>query len=274
MLTSRLKTLAILGTLSAIVIGVGALLGTAFLIALSVAALALSTTLYLRSDGLLLWLHRAQPLRLKDAPRLHRTIGELAREAGVPKPRLFRIADQGANAFAVGRNPRRGAIAVTDGLLETLSEREVRAVLAHELAHLERGDTLVGSVTAGLGTAFAFALHTLLFSFVSRSQDKETPTLAPSLEKVLVPVLAPLLRLGTSRRRELDADARAVELTRDPAALRSALTRLHFAAVNTPTCVQPTSAALCIVNPRTSAGLPSWLSTHPPIADRIRRIDT
>lgn len=274
MWTNHAKALGILGGLSALLIGIGWMVSPVYAAVLGVAALALSAALYFRSARLVLWLHGARPLRERDAAAMHAIADGLSRRAGLSKPRLFRIPDPGVNAFSLGRNGREATIVLTDGFLATLNPREIRAVLAHELAHIKQGDTVVGTIAAGIASGLGFAVHTMLFSFVipTHPEDKDPPRLSPLVTKLMAPLLWPFVRAAASSRRDLDADIYALTLTGDAEAMQGALARMHLASFKSPSRIKPTCAFLCTVNPLTDTGLATWLSRHGSMHHRLERL--
>ena len=230
---------------------------------------------YWYSDRLALMAARAVPVGPDDFPAYHRIVRELATEAGLPMPRLYVTPDPQPNAFATGRNPRHAAVAVTRGLLDLLDARELRAVLAHELAHVGNRDILLTSVAAALATAVSSLANLAGFlPFLGNSDDDEQPGLLATLIAVLVaPVAAALLQLALSRSREFEADRTGAELLGSGHALASALAKIDRVARRVPMPVEPAQASKYLVNPLTGAG--GWtalFSTHPPVEQRIARL--
>ncbi len=274
---NQLKTIVLLGGLSAALVGFGSLVAPGWGWAFVALALAVNVGAYWFSDRLVLRLHGARELSPAEAPRLHATVAELAQRAGLPMPRVYLIEDPHANAFATGRNPRHGVVAVTTGLLELLSPRELRGVLAHELAHIKNRDILVSSVAAVLATALTSLANLVQFSALfggSHSDEEEGGSPLGALALAFVaPIAATLVQMGISRSREFMADETGARLSGDPEALASALARLSRAAERLPGEAQPATASLFIVNPLAGLGsLLRWFSTHPPIEQRIERL--
>jgi heat shock protein HtpX len=275
---NQLKTILLLGALSALLVAFGASLGPGYFWGFTLVALAMNLLAYFFSDRLVLRMHGARELPAAEAPRLHATVEELARRAGIPKPRLFFIDDPHANAFATGRNPERAVVAVTRGIVSILDERELRGVLAHELAHVANRDILVASVAAGLATAISHLAHAIAFAGLlgggSRDEDGEGHGGGGLLFAFLAPVGATLVQLGISRSREYLADETGARLAGDPLALAGALEKLHLAANAVPSEATPATASLFIVNPfgAVAGGLARLFSTHPPAEERIRRL--
>ncbi len=271
---NQLKTILLLGVLSALIVAAGAALGPGW--AWGAAALALGMNLFawFFSDRLVLRMSGAREVSEAEAPGLHRIVRELAGRAGLPMPRVHVIDQPHANAFATGRDPAHGAVAVTRGLLEILDERELRGVLAHELAHVRNRDVLVATVAAGLATAVSHLANVFAFSALAGGRDGEEGSGAQGLLFLLVaPVAATLVQLGISRSREYLADEEGARISGDPLALASALEKLQHAAEVVPAAVEPATASLHVVNPFAGLrGLAAMFSTHPPAEERIRRL--
>ena len=273
---NQLKTILLLGALSALLVAFGASLGPGWMWGMTALALGMNLFAYFFSDRLVLRMPGAREVPEAQAPRLHAVVAELAARAGIPKPRLFAIDDPHANAFATGRNPRHAVVAVTTGILDVLDERELRGVLAHEIAHVANRDILVASVAAGLAAAISNLANALAFSGLlgGGSQDEEHHPAQGLLFMLLAPLGATLVQLGISRSREYLADETGARLSGDPLALASALEKLHHAAQTVPAEAAPATASLFIVNPfgAIGAGLARLFSTHPPAEERIRRL--
>jgi heat shock protein HtpX len=273
---NQLKTILLLGTLSALLVAFGATLGPRAFWLFTLLAVAMNLLAYFFSDRLVLRMHGAREVSATEAPRLHALVAELASRAGLPKPRVFFMDDPHANAFATGRNPSRAVVAVTRGLVELLHERELRGVLAHEIAHVANRDILVASVAAGLATAVSHLANAVAFSsLLGGSRDDEEGHPAGGLLFALVaPIAATLVQLGISRSREYLADETGARLAGDPLALASALEKLEIASGAVPSAAAPATASLFIVNPfgAVGAGLARLFSTHPPAEERIRRL--
>jgi len=274
-MANQIRTILLLGVLSALVIALGGLMGQgAMLLAVGLAA-ALNLGAYFFSDKLVLRMHRAKELGRDQAPRIHGMLEELAHRAGIPKPRLYLIDEAQPNAFATGRNPQHGVVAVTSGLLQLLDDRQVRGVIAHELAHIKNRDILVATVAAVMAATIGYAAHVLSFAaFFGRTDDEEAGSGAGGLLAALVaPIAATLVQMGVSRSREYLADATGARIAQDPEGLASALERLETTARLIPTEAAPATASLFIVNPLAGAeGLSRLFSTHPPMRERVSRL--
>lgn len=276
---NQLKTVLLLGVLSAMVIAMGGALGPRALPWAVGFAVVMNVVSWFFSDRIVLAMHGAQQVGPEQAPELHRIVAELSQKAGIPMPRVFVIDDPQPNAFATGRNPAHGVVAVTTGILRLLSTRELRGVIGHELGHIAHRDILVASVAALAASAISGIAQmiqwSVLFGGGSRDEREEGSSLGRSLLVALVaPIAATMVQLGISRSREYLADAKGAELTGDPEALASALERLHLGAERIPTShPQPATASLFIVNPLAGASrLFALFSTHPPMEERIRRL--
>jgi len=271
---NQLKTIVLLGVLGALVVGLGTAFAPGHVYLFVALAVAMNLAAYFFSDRAVLAMHGARELAYADAPALHDMTAELAARAGLPKPRLFLIPDGQPNAFATGRSPERGVVAVTAGLVERLTPRELRGVIAHELAHIRNRDILVATVAATLAAAVTYAANALgwLMLLGGRSADDESP--AGGLAMVLVaPLAALLVQMGVSRSREYLADETGARISGDPEGLAQALQRLASTAAHAPAALEPATASLFIVNPLAGGeGIARWFSTHPPMAQRVRRL--
>lgn len=274
---NQLKTVILLGALSAALIGIGGALGPTALYAFTALAVVVNLVSYFFSDRIVLAMHHARELSPGEVPGLFRMVGELSASAGLPMPRLFLLPEAQPNAFATGRDPAHAVVAVTEGLLQVLGERELKGVLAHELAHIKNRDILVASVAASLASAITSVAHALQFAALfggPHSDDEEQPSaLGGLLFAVVAPIGATLVQLGISRSREYLADETAARLTGDPEGLARALELLHLGAARIPAAVEPATASLFIVSPLAGTGsLLGLFSTHPAMEERIRRL--
>ena len=272
----QLKTVLLLGGLTALMVGAGSFAAPSYAWAFAIAGVAMNIGMWFFSDRMVLRTSGARLLEPAESPDLHAMVRDLAAAAGIPPPKLYLIEADYANAFATGRNPAHGAVAVTAGLLRTLSLLEVRGVVAHEIAHIRNRDVTIATVAAGLAAVISGMAHALQFSaFLGGSSDDEDgggSILGSLLFALVAPIAASLVQLAISRSREYVADATAAGLTGDPDALATALERLAFAAEHRPARVEPATASLYIVNPLTGGSLASLFSTHPPMEERIARL--
>ncbi len=275
---NHLRTALLLGALSALLVGVGGAIGGSALPIGLVLAIVLNVGSYYFSDRIVLSMNGATPLSPAEAPRLHAMVAELAQKAGLPMPRLYRIADPSPNAFATGRDPEHGVVAVTDGILELLPERELRGVLAHELAHIQHRDILISSIAAVMAAAVGLVADISRWGLLlggGGGDDEEEGgggLVGLVLTMFLAPLGATLLQLGLSRSREHLADEGAARLTGDPEGLARALLRLEGSVEALP-MERPATASLYIVSPSGGFGkLLNLFRTHPPTEERVARL--
>jgi heat shock protein HtpX len=274
---NQVKTILLLGVISALLIAVGGWMGQGWLLGSIALALVMNVGGYWFSDRIVLAMSHARPVDEMEAPRLHAMVDELARRAGIPKPRLYVTPERQPNAFATGRNPEHGVVAVTEGIVDLLDERELRGVLAHEIAHIANRDILVSSIAAvmvGAISALANMMqYAMLFGGGRRDDDEGGNPLAALALLIVAPIAATLVQFAISRQREYLADETGARISGDPAALADALSRLHRGAAAIPSDVSPATASMYIVNPFTGVrGLVNLFSTHPPMEERVARL--
>ncbi len=276
---NTVKTFLLLGALSAILVSIGGAMGPGAMTLFLVLAVAMNLGAWFFSDRVVLRMHGARPLDAAEAPELRHMVQELAGRAGIPTPRLYLVDDQQPNAFATGRNPEHGVVAVTTGLLRLLPRPEVRGVIAHEIAHIANRDILVASVAAAMAAAVSFVGNALQFSALfgggqSSDGDEGGSPLGALAMAIVAPIAATLVQLGISRSREYMADELGARLAGDPESLARALERLHQGTALIPSeAARPATASLFIVNPFAGAGgFARLFSTHPPMEDRVARL--
>ena len=275
---NRLKTTALLGLLTALLLWMGQALGgsTGLAMALLMAG-AMNFASYWWSDKIVLAMSGAKPLGEREAPDLHRMVRTLSIKAAIPVPRLYRLAQGAPNAFATGRDPAHGAVAVTEGLLASLDRAEIEGVLAHEIGHIKNRDTLTMTVAAALGGALSMladmALWATLAGRSSSDNDEGGHPLAGLVGVIVAPLAALLIQAAISRSREFDADEAAARLSGNPRALASALLKIEAMAKRKALPTSPTAAHLFIVNPLRGGGLSGLFSTHPATRERVKRLE-
>ncbi len=274
MLGNCLKTGVLMAAIMALFGVVGALLGggQGMLLALVLAA-AMNLWAYWFSDTMVLKLYRAREVDANSAPQLYSTVAELAGRAGLPMPKVYLIDEAQPNAFATGRNPEHAAVAATAGILQLLTARELRAVLAHELSHVRHRDILTSTITASIAGAISTLAH--FGMFLGGGDGERRNPLVALLVLILAPIAAVLIQLAISRGREYEADRGGAELSGDPRALADALAKIDRYARGLPLEIaetHPATAHLMIVNPLSGSALAGMFSTHPPTEERIHRL--
>ena len=274
MLGNWFKTGLLMAAIMALFGMVGAVLGggQGMLLALMF-GLGVNLWAYWFSDTMVLKLYRAQEVDATSAPQLYNTVGELAARAGLPMPKVYLIDEAQPNAFANGRNPEHAAVAATTGILQLLSARELRAVLAHELSHVRHRDILTSTITASIAGAISTLANFGMF-FGGRNNDNRNPLVA-LVVLILAPIAAVLIQLAISRGREYEADRGGAELSGDPHALADALAKIDRYAKGLPletAEAHPATAHMMIINPLSGGGLAGLFSTHPPTEERVHRL--
>ena len=228
---------------------------------------------YFFSDSMVLAAYKAKPVSQEQDPRLHSIVTELAMEAKIPVPKIYKINTSMPNAFATGRNPQHAAVAVTEGILRILDDRELRGVLAHELAHVKNRDILISCIAATFAGAIMTLVRMGLLFSGGRNDRNNSNIIITLLLMILAPVAASLIQMAISRSREYIADADGAKMSGDPLALASALRKLAYGNSRQQNNVSESTAHMFIVNPLTGKSLQGLFSTHPPIDERIKRLE-
>ena len=276
-ITTQLRTWLLIAGLTGLLIAIGALLGGSFIYIFVVLAVLMNVFGYWFSDKLALAASRAKPVTEQEAPQLYKILRELTARAELPMPRVYVVPSDQPNAFATGRNAKHAAVAVTEGLMKYLPEDQIRGVLAHELSHVKNHDILVTTIAAMIAGAISAIASILQFSFLFGgfgSEDDENPLAFVGLiaTLILAPVGAALLQLAVSRQREFLADATGARILGTGEPLAEALETLEKGVQAVPLNANPAVAALYIVHPFRGQGIQNLFSTHPPLAERIRRL--
>jgi len=278
--TRMLRTTLLLGALTGLIMAIGHLLGgSQGLVVAFIFAAVMNFGSYWFSDKIVLSMYGARQVSEAEAPMLYRIVHNLALQAGMPMPKLYIIPTDAANAFATGRNPEHAAVAVTEGILRMMNERELTGVLAHELSHVKNRDILISSIAATLAGVIMMianmARWAAIFGGYSRSDDREGGggVLGLIAMSILAPVAAMIIQMAISRTREYAADASGARTSGDPLALAAALRKLGLASERIPLDASPQTSHLFIVSPLSGRSLMQLFSTHPPLEDRIARLE-
>ncbi len=273
---NTLKTALLLTSLTLFLLFIGQYFGgrNGMLVALAI-AVAMNFFSYFYSDKLALSMYRAQPATREQLPRVYSVVEQMTQRIGLPMPKIYVIPSESPNAFATGRNPQHASVAVTQGILNLLSDDELAGVLAHELGHVRNRDILTSSVAATLAGAVTILARFGMFfgGGGDRDRDRGGGGMGALFMLILAPIAATLIQLAVSRAREYEADATGAHMTGNPYALASALQKLDTYSKRLPMGATPSTAHLFIVQPLISgASFANLFSTHPPIAKRIERL--
>jgi heat shock protein HtpX len=277
-MSNGLKTALLLGLLSGLLLAIGEFLGGAngLLLAFIFAAV-MNLGSYWFSDKIVLRMYKAQ--EVGPGHRLYMMVERLARQAGLPMPKVYVIPDPSPNAFATGRNPEHAAVAATEGILQILTDTELEGVLAHELAHVKHRDILISSVAATIAAAIMMAARTAHFAAMfggyggrGDGRDRGNNPIALLAMIILAPLAAGLIQMAISRSREFSADAGGAQIAGNPYGLADALRKIDAAARRVPLDANPATAHMFIMKPFSGGGLMSLFSSHPPTEDRIRAL--
>jgi heat shock protein HtpX len=277
------RTTILLAVLTALLVWIGDMLGgrQGAIIALLLAG-GMNFFSYWFSDKIVIKMYGGQETTAQDDPELYGLVQDLAQRAGLPMPKVYVLPQDTPNAFATGRNPEHAAVAVTDGIRRILTKRELAGVLGHELSHVKNRDILVSTIAATLAGAIGYLAQMAQFAMIfggNRDRDEEGggSIFGLIVMMIVAPIAAMLIQMAVSRSREYGADEGGAKVTGDPLALASALRKLHMGAQDIPLHVNNATANatahMFIVNPLTGHGLASLFSTHPPMEERIARLE-
>jgi heat shock protein HtpX len=275
---NTLKTVVLLTFMTVLLVFVGGAIGgrSGMIIAFGM-ALVMNFVSYWFSDKIVLSMYRAQPVTEAQAPDLYASVRRLSQKAGLPMPKVYIIPEEALNAFATGRNPEHGVVAVTQGILRALDREELEGVLSHELAHVKHRDILTGTIVATIAGAISMlaqmAQWAMIFGGGRRDDDEGGSPIVALVMMIVAPIAAMLVQMAISRTREYEADKGGASIAGNPYGLVKALQKLEQAAKVVPMQdAKPATAHMFIVNPLTGGGLMNLFSTHPPIAERVKRL--
>jgi len=275
---NTMKTFLLMAVLTVMLVFIGRLLGgEGGMIMAFVLAAVMNFGSYWFSDKLVLRMYKAQPVTQADAPELYGIVQELSGRANLPMPKVYVIPSDQPNAFATGRNPQHAAVAVTQGIMRTLSRDELRGVIGHELAHIKNRDILVGTVAATMAGAISMIANMAQWAMIfggGRSSDDEGGNPIAGLAMMIVaPIAAMMVQMAISRSREFLADEGGAQIAGNPLSLSNALRKLDAKAHQIPMHASPATAHMFIVSPLSGGGLMKLFSTHPPMEERVARLE-
>lgn len=271
-----LKTAVLMAAITALFMAIGSLIGgqSGMMIALLV-AIGMNFFSYWFSDKMVLKMYNAQEVDETSAPQFYNMVRELAQRAQLPMPKVYLIQEDAPNAFATGRNPDHAAVAATTGILRVLSDRELRGVMAHELAHVKHRDILISTVSATMAGAISMLANFAMFFGGRDSEGRSHNPIVGILVMLLAPLAASVIQMAISRAREFEADRGGAEISGDPQALASALQKIEHYARGIPMAAaerHPETAQMMISNPLSGGGLRGLFSTHPSTEERVARL--
>lgn len=273
---NMMKTAILMAAITALFMAIGGMMGgqTGMLLAL-VVAIGMNFFSYWFSDKMVLKMYNAREVDATTAPRFYAMVKELADRAQLPMPKVYLIDEAAPNAFATGRNPHNAAVAATTGIMRLLSERELRGVMAHELAHIKHRDILISTISATMAGAISMLANFAMFFGGRDSEGRPANPIVGIAVAILAPLAASVIQMAISRAREFEADRGGAEISGDPQALASALQKIEHYAKGIPLPAaeaHPETAQMMIMNPLSGGGLRGLFSTHPATADRIARL--
>jgi heat shock protein HtpX len=275
---NTVKTLGLMVFMTLLLVFVGAALGgrSGMVMAFAMAAI-MNVGMYWFSDKIVLRMYKAQPVTEAEAPDLHGIVRTLVQKAGLPMPKVYIIPDETPNAFATGRNPEHAVVAVTQGIMRILSREELSGVIAHELAHIKHRDMLTGTIVATIAGAISMLAQMAQWSMIfggRRDDDEGGSPIVALVMMIVAPIAAMIVQMAISRTREFEADKGGAQIAGSSSGLANALLKLEKGSQLVPmTDAKPATAHMFIVNPLTGGGLMKLFSTHPPIAERVARLN-
>ena len=275
---NTVKTLGLMVFMTLLLVFVGAALGgrSGMVMAFAMAAI-MNVGMYWFSDKIVLRMYKAQPVSEAEAPELHSIVRTLVQKAGLPMPKVYIIPDETPNAFATGRNPEHAVVAVTQGIMRILSREELSGVIAHELAHIKHRDMLTGTIVATIAGAISMLAQMAQWSMIfggRRDDDDGGSPIVSLVMMIVAPIAAMIVQMAISRTREFEADKGGAQIAGSASGLANALLKLEKGSQLVPmTDAKPATAHMFIVNPLTGGGLMKLFSTHPPIAERVARLN-
>lgn len=276
---NNIKTLVLLVTLTLILVWAGAAIGgkQGMTIAL-IFAFGMNFFAYWFSDKIVLRMYGAKEVTESEAPELYRIVRTLSQKAGIPMPKVYIINEEQPNAFATGRNPKHAAVAVTTGIMRILSSEELQGVIGHELAHVKHRDILISTIAATIAGAISYlaqmAQWAMLFGGHRGDDEEGGNPIAALIMMIVGPIAAMIIQMAISRSREYAADEGGARIAGNPRYLSSALRKLHWASQKIPMDANPATSHMFIVNPLSGGGILKLFSTHPPIEERIARLES
>lgn len=276
---NNIKTLVLLVTLTLILVWAGGAMGgkQGMTVAL-IFALAMNFFAYWFSDKIVLRMYRAREVSESEAPDLYNMVRMLSQKAEMPMPKVYMIDEEQPNAFATGRNPQHAAVAVTTGIMRILSREELQGVIGHELAHVKHRDILIGTIAATIAGAISYlaqmAQWAMIFGGHRGDDDEGGSPVAAFIMMIVGPIAAMIVQMAISRSREYAADQGGAEIAGNPRYLSGALRKLHMASQKIHMDANPATSHMFIVNPLSGGGILKLFSTHPPIEERIARLES
>jgi heat shock protein HtpX len=275
---NTLKTMVLMVTLTLMLVGVGAIIGgkTGMTFAL-IMAFGMNFITYWFSDKIVLRMYGAKQVSEHEAPELYGIVRRLSQKAGLPMPKVYIVEEDQPNAFATGRNPEHGAVAATTGIMRILSREELEGVIGHELAHIKHRDILVSTVAAAIAGAISYlaqmAQWAMIFGGQRDDEGEGGNPIAAIVMMIVGPIAAMLVQMAISRSREYGADAGGAKIAGNPLYLARALKKLHMASQRIPMDANPATSHMFIVNPLSGGGILKLFSTHPPVEERVARLE-